>query len=136
MVPRNTAQCAPKKLGFSAMVSKRPSSSFNSRVSLNSYFGFSFGKLNCKRSFVVRAEAENVENEEVIEETEAEAENVEDEEEIEEGEAEVEAKVEVEAVETEEKPPRKPRIKLGDIMGVHQLLEFFNHFGILFLVIF
>ncbi|XP_027082081.1 50S ribosomal protein L19-1, chloroplastic [Coffea eugenioides] len=111
MIPRNTAQCSQKKLSFSAMVSGRPSSSFSSRVSLN-WSGFGFEKLKGNQSFVVRAEgdadgveAENVENEEDIGETVAEV-----------GAAEGEA--EVVAVETEEKPPRKPIIKLGDIMQI------------------
>ncbi|KAL3499718.1 hypothetical protein ACH5RR_038811 [Cinchona calisaya] len=108
MIPRNPAQSAPNKLAFSAMVSRRPSSNstFPSRVSLNSSSGFSSGRLKGNRSFIVRAEAENVGNEQEIE---AEAEEVE---------AEAEAEAVVEAVETEEKPPRKPIIKLGDIMGI------------------
>ncbi|KAI7993507.1 hypothetical protein LOK49_LG11G02277 [Camellia lanceoleosa] len=113
MIPRNPTQCHPKTLGFSAFLSRRPSSLCSiSRVSISA-FGSS-------RSFVVRAES-NSEGE-----AEATTENVEDNEEAvdseaPEGEAEAEAEVEYEIkaeVEEEAKPPRKPRIKLGDIMGI------------------
>ncbi|GMP95669.1 hypothetical protein CsSME_00044623 [Camellia sinensis var. sinensis] len=111
MIPRNPTQCHPKTLGFSAFLSRRPSSLCSiSRVSISA--------LGSSRSFVVRAES-NSEGE-----AEATTENVEDNEEAvdseaPEGEAEAEVEYEIKAeVEEEAKPPRKPRIKLGDIMGV------------------
>ncbi|KAK3029841.1 hypothetical protein RJ639_038275 [Escallonia herrerae] len=108
MIPRNPAPCAPKKLGFSSSVSRHPSSLSSIRGSIS---GLSINSSSAKsgnRSFVLRAEAEP-ESEAVAtidvavaEEEEAEA---------------VESGSEPEA-EAEAKPPRKPRVKLGDIMGI------------------
>ncbi|XP_060207428.1 large ribosomal subunit protein bL19cy-like [Lycium barbarum] len=104
VVPRNPTRCIPQKLAFSACVSRRPS---QLNVSL---FSASMG-LSSKwesRSFVVRAEADS-QGEPEASETEVPAET--------ENETEVEAEAAV-AVATEERPPFKPRTKLGDIMGI------------------
>ncbi|XP_057477919.1 50S ribosomal protein L19-1, chloroplastic-like [Actinidia eriantha] len=107
-VPRNPTQCHPKTLGFSSLVSRRPSSFDSSRVSTSLVAFNAFGPVSgpvisklSNRSFVVRAESISAEGEVVDTET------VEDNEE--------EAESELEA---EEKLPRKPRVKLGDIMGI------------------
>lgn len=98
MVPRNPTRCtAPQKLAFSACVSRRPSQ-FN--VPLFSASGLLSSKWE-NRSFIVRAEAESQEEPEAAE-------------------TEVEAEADA-AVATEERPPFKPRAKLGDIMGVYCL---------------
>ncbi|KAK6783043.1 hypothetical protein RDI58_020839 [Solanum bulbocastanum] len=97
VVPRNPKRCtSPQKLAFSACVSRRPS---QLNVSLFSASGLLSSKWG-SRSFVVRAEDESQEEPEAAE-TEVEA--------------EAEAAV---AVATEERPPFKPRAKLGDIMGI------------------
>ncbi|XP_015085434.1 50S ribosomal protein L19-2, chloroplastic-like [Solanum pennellii] len=97
VVPRNPTRCtAPQKLAFSACVSRRPS---QLNVPLFSASGLLCSKWE-NRSFVVRAEAESQEEPEAAE-TEVEA--------------EADAAV---AVATEERPPFKPRAKLGDIMGI------------------
>lgn len=108
-------QCPSRKLGFSTFLSRRRSSSFvsgaptsTSRVSFPS-IPWNFSPVVAalpKPSFVVRAES-NSEAEVVADD------NVEDNEALEESE-EPEAEVESE----EAKPPRKPRVKLGDVMGV------------------
>ncbi|KAM6557312.1 hypothetical protein CsatB_004331 [Cannabis sativa] len=122
-IPRNPNQPAIKNLGFTSAVSRRPSLSnsarlWTSRVSTSS-IGCNFGPLlaaaNGRRCFVVRAESNS--------EGEAEAEAAESVVENEEGgveeASEVNAEGEEEVLETEEaKPPRKPRVKLGDIMGI------------------
>ncbi|KAH0643002.1 hypothetical protein KY289_033976 [Solanum tuberosum] len=103
VVPRNPTRCTtPQKLAFSACVSRRPS---QLNVSLFSASGLLSSKWG-SRSFVVRAEADS-QGEPEATETEAPAET--------EVEAEAEAAV---AVATEERPPFKPRAKLGDIMGI------------------
>ncbi|XP_073120745.1 large ribosomal subunit protein bL19cz-like [Henckelia pumila] len=89
MVPR-----APKTLAFSAAVSRHPSAA--ALISTSCSRKLSLPKLSKSRSFVVRAEA----NAEVEVEDSAEAE------------------VTQIVVASEEKSPRKPRIKLGDIMGI------------------
>ncbi|KAH6818007.1 Ribosomal protein L19 family protein [Perilla frutescens var. frutescens] len=97
MVPRCSAQCQPKILQFSAAISRRPSAGgLVSRV-LTRPFGPNFAEKEKKLSFLVRAET-NAEAEVVVEE---DAESVESEE-----------------AEVLDKPPSKPRIKLGDIMGI------------------
>ncbi|KAH6771713.1 Ribosomal protein L19 family protein [Perilla frutescens var. hirtella] len=97
MVPRCSAQCQPKILPFSAAISRRPSAGgLVSRV-LTRPFGPNFAEKEKKLSFLVRAET-NAEAEVVVEE---DAESVESEE-----------------AEVLDKPPSKPRIKLGDIMGI------------------
>ena len=115
ITPRSSNQWPPKKLGLSTFPSPR-SSSLNlnrlstSRFSSNS-FGFHFRPIvvSPKRFFIVRAEADN--------EGELGAdENTEEEETVSETESEVKLDAEDEA-----KPPRKPRVKLGDIMGVFSL---------------
>ncbi|OMO85273.1 Ribosomal protein L19 [Corchorus olitorius] len=119
MIPRNQVQSfnPVKNVGFSAFLSRGPSPLTTSKVSVS---GFhlkipvgSSSSLFARRDFVVRAES--------TPEGEAEAEATEDV--VEEGETKAEA--EGEAVEegedgVEEKPkePRKPRVKLGDIMGI------------------
>ncbi|XP_031098227.1 50S ribosomal protein L19-1, chloroplastic-like [Ipomoea triloba] len=100
MVPRNPTQWAPKKLASSAFLRAGQFNSPAIRLSRNS--SCSFRTANLKR-FVVRAEAEEGAAEEPAPEPEAGVET--------ESEAEAE-------VATEEKPPRKPRIKLGEIMGI------------------
>ncbi|KAL3331045.1 hypothetical protein AABB24_034712 [Solanum stoloniferum] len=95
VVPRNPTRCTtPQKLAFSACVSRRPS---QLNVSLFSASGLLSSKWG-SRSFVVRAEDESQEEPEAAE-------------------TEVEAEAAV-AVATEERPPFKPRAKLGDIMGI------------------
>ncbi|GFZ16548.1 ribosomal protein L19 family protein [Actinidia rufa] len=108
-VPRNPTQCHPKTLGFSSLVYRRPSSFDSARVSTSLVAINAFGPVSgpvisklSNRSFVVRAESISAEGE--VEDTET----VEDNEE-EEAESELEA---------EGKLPRKPRVKLGDIMGI------------------
>ncbi|CBI38456.3 50S ribosomal protein L19-2, chloroplastic-like [Vitis riparia] len=112
ITPRSSNQWPPKKLGLSTFPSPR-SSSLNlnrlstSRFSSNS-FAFHFRPIvvSPKRFFIVRAEADN--------EGELGAdENTEEEETVSETESEVKLDAEDEA-----KPPRKPRVKLGDIMGI------------------
>ncbi|KAL4602334.1 hypothetical protein ACB092_10G045800 [Castanea dentata] len=108
-------QCPSRKLGFSSFLSRRPSSSFvsgaptsASRVSSPS-IPWNLSSVVAalpKPSFVVRAES-NSEAGVVVDD------NVEDNEAVEESE-EAEAEVESE----EAKPPRKPRVKLGDVMGI------------------
>ncbi|KAM4085550.1 hypothetical protein ACJW30_10G036200 [Castanea mollissima] len=104
-------QCPSRKLGFSSFLSRRPSSSFvsgaptsASRVSSPSipWDLSSVVAALPKPSFVVRAES-NSEAGVVVDD------NVEDNEAVEESE-EPEAE--------ESKPPRKPRVKLGDVMGI------------------
>lgn len=112
ITPRSSNQWPPKKLGLSTFPSPR-SSSLNlnrlstSRFSSNS-FAFHFRPIvvSPKRFFIVRAEADN--------EGELGAdENTEEEETVSETESEVKLDAEDEA-----KPLRKPRVKLGDIMGI------------------
>lgn len=97
MLPKCSAHCQPRNLAFSAAVSRRPlAGGLASRVLMRPS-GFNFKNL----SFSVRAEA-NPEADLVLEE------------EIQENAAEEEALVFV----SDDKPPYKPRIKLGDVMGV------------------
>ncbi|XP_075642489.1 large ribosomal subunit protein bL19c [Castanea sativa] len=104
-------QCPSRKLGFSSFLSRRPSSSFVSGAPTSaSRFSSPSIPWNLssvvaalpKPSFVVRAES-NSEAGVVVDD------NVEDNEAVEESE-EPEAE--------ESKPPRKPRVKLGDVMGI------------------
>lgn len=117
LVPRNQFGFAPaKKLGFSALINQCPSSFNSSALSVSRVVPNSFasrlGKSYERRNFVVRAEAsseeaaENVESAEAPEEPEA---------------AETEAEAAEEELESEPEPPRKPIVKLGDIMGVFYL---------------
>ncbi|CAH2078767.1 unnamed protein product [Thlaspi arvense] len=104
MIPRNPTQSS-KNLGFSSVLSCAPSMNSRlsfSRLSLNhhpsSKLGFSLD-TRARREFIVRAE----------DNTEGEAGD---------GAADTEGNAE-EAVETgEAKPQRKPRVKLGDVMGI------------------
>ncbi|PON97873.1 Ribosomal protein [Trema orientale] len=119
-IPRNPNQTPIKHLGFSSVVSRRHSLSNSARVSISrvstSSAGSNFSPLLVaigRRSFVVRAESNSSEGE-------AESEAAED---VVENEAagaeEAEAGGEEGVSESEEaKPPRKPRVKLGDIMGI------------------
>ncbi|KAA8522173.1 hypothetical protein F0562_012846 [Nyssa sinensis] len=119
MVPRNPTQCSPRKPGFYAFASHRPSSFNSVRLSASrtstSAFGLCFDPFVTKvapRSLIVRAES-NSEGEPGI------AENVEGKEIVDPEASEPESESEVKSeVETEAKPPRKPRIKLGEIMGI------------------
>lgn len=117
MIPRNQVQSSNpvKNLGFSAFLSRGPSPLKTSKVSVSGFHskfpvGSSFSCFS-RREFVVRAESnpEAEANENGVEEAETKAEAEEEVEAGEEGEDEVEEKP---------KEPRKPRIKLGDIMGV------------------
>ncbi|KAF5460121.1 hypothetical protein F2P56_020012 [Juglans regia] len=121
ITPRNPHQCPQKNMGFSTRVSRLPSSfKSGARTSVSRVSSFSIGlNLNPmfsvapKRVFFVRAES----NPEAEGETNAAAEvteNVEDKEEVD---VEESTQVETEVQSEEAKPPRKPRIKLGDIMG-------------------
>ncbi|XP_057810114.1 50S ribosomal protein L19-2, chloroplastic-like [Salvia miltiorrhiza] len=102
VVPRCSAQCQPKSLALSAAPSRRPSAGgLASRISTRP-FGFNFAEKDRKLSFLVRAET-NPEAEAVVEESQDNADSVDSEE------AEVLP---------DDKPPSKPRIKLGDIMGI------------------
>ncbi|KAL1567977.1 50S ribosomal protein L19-2, chloroplastic-like [Salvia divinorum] len=93
MVPRCSAQCQPRKLALSALSLRRPG------LVVARPFGFNFAEKDKKLSFLVSAET-NPEAEAVVEESQENVDSVESEE------AEV------------DKPPFKPRIKLGDIMGI------------------
>ncbi|XP_059275863.1 large ribosomal subunit protein bL19cy-like [Lycium ferocissimum] len=101
VVPRNPTRCIPQKLAFSACLSRKPS---QLNVFSHNSLGLSSKWEIC--SFVVRAEAK-AEGEPGAVEAEVPAET--------ENETEVEAEA---AVATEERPPFKPRTKLGDIMGI------------------
>ncbi|KAG6384923.1 hypothetical protein SASPL_153746 [Salvia splendens] len=103
-VPRCSTQCQPRKVALSALSLRRPG------LVVARPFGFNFAEKDKKMSFLVRAET-NPEAEAVAEESQENVDIVESEE------AEV------------EKPPFKPRIKLGDIMGV--LFTFLNSSALL-----
>ncbi|GMJ04851.1 hypothetical protein like AT4G17560 [Hibiscus trionum] len=120
MIPMNQVKSfnPVKNLGFSAFLSRGPSPLTASKVSvsgshLKSPVGSSFSCF-APRNFIVRAES----NPDAEAEAEAEA--------NENGVEEPETKAEAEAVEEvedkveEEKPkePYKPRVKLGDVMGI------------------
>ncbi|OIS99698.1 PREDICTED: 50S ribosomal protein L19, chloroplastic-like [Nicotiana attenuata] len=98
VVPRNPTTCKPKKLAFSACVCRRPS---QLNLSLFSHNSMGLSSKWESRSFVVRAEAEADSQGEP--EAAAETEEV---------------AIAETAVATEERPPFKPRAKLGDIMGI------------------
>lgn len=101
-IPRNPNHCAPRRFGFCSAVSvTRVSFSTLSSSSIGCHFHHTVA-APLRRAFVVRAEA-NSEAESAVEEA---------------SEAEVEAVVESNAQPEEEKAPRKPRVKLGDVMGV------------------
>ncbi|MBA0850841.1 hypothetical protein Goshw_007948, partial [Gossypium schwendimanii] len=118
MIPRNQVQPfnPVKNRGFSAFLSRGPSPLTTSKVSVSGFHSkFPVGSsFSCfaRKGFVARAEsnpegegeAERIEN--GVEEPETKAE------------AEVEGEGEDEAEEEKPKEPRKPRIKLGDIMGI------------------
>lgn len=100
-IPRTPNQCAPRKLGFcSAIYGNRLSFSTLSSSSIGCHFHHAVAGP-VKRTFVVRAEANS------------EAEAAEEAPEV-----EVEGVVESDAQPEEVKPPRKPRVKLGDVMGI------------------
>ncbi|EEF30602.1 50S ribosomal protein L19, putative [Ricinus communis] len=110
LIPINPTQCPPpRKLGFSAAVHRSCSSLSNStcRVSLSSNsFGSNLDSIIsafAKQRFIARAESEES----------AAAEVAEEESEVLEVEGQEEAKAEEIEIE-----PRKPIIKLGDIMGI------------------
>ncbi|KAH8521355.1 hypothetical protein Peur_040060 [Populus x canadensis] len=122
VIPRSPTQFpVPKKLGFSSTINR---SSYLSNSASSSRFSVSrvsstslssnleaFFKEFSRQSFVTRAESESGGGE-VVEETE----NVEEEVVVEGSEEEeVQAEAEVEGV---VKEPRKPRVKLGDIIGI------------------
>lgn len=116
MIPRNQVQPfnPVKNRGFSAFLSRGPSPLTTSKVSVSGFHSkFPVGSsFSCfaRRGFVVRAESNP--------EGEAEAEGNENGVEEPETKAEAEGEGEDEAEEEKPKEPRKPRIKLGDIMGV------------------
>lgn len=124
VIPRNPTQFhVPKKLGFSSTINR---SSYLSNSASSSRFSVSrvsstslssnheaFFKEFARQSFVTRAESESGGGEVV-----AETENVE-EEVVVEGSEEEEVQAEVEGA---VKEPRKPRVKLGDIIGVLTLI--------------
>lgn len=101
MIPR-IPTFSSKNLGVSSILPRASSSKSRLSVSTNhssSNFGFAIDSKK-RREFIVRAE-ESTEGE-----TEAVVENA------------VEAEAEAAVAEEEAKPPRKTRVKLGDIMGV------------------
>lgn len=101
-IPRKPNHCAPRRLGFCSAVSvTRVSFSTLSSSSIGCHFHHTVA-APLRRAFVVRAEASS-EAESAVEEASG---------------AEVEAVVESDAQPEEEKAPRKPRVKLGDVMGV------------------
>ncbi|KAL8152192.1 hypothetical protein V2J09_009952 [Rumex salicifolius] len=112
-IPRQLLGCgSPKNPCFSTGFPRRFSAitaakSLTSRVS-DSRFGFNSDVKRSKQPFVVRAEADGEEAEpEVagsVEESDAPA--------------EAEAVDESSETEAESKPPSKPRVKMGDIMGI------------------
>ncbi|KAK8578947.1 hypothetical protein V6N13_142196 [Hibiscus sabdariffa] len=122
MIPINQVKSfnPVKNLGFSAFLSRGPSPLTASKVSVSgSHLKFPVGSsfsFSARREFIVRAESN----------PDAEAEAESNENNVEEPESKAEAEVEAEAVEEgedeveEEKPkePYKPRVKLGDIMGI------------------
>lgn len=127
MVPRNPNQFLPSnKLGFSTFLSRGPSVS--RRISLCRASGkpigwnLGFSSEAVKGDFVVRAESDEAQASETVEEKEGDV-----------VEAEANAKDETEGVVTEEeaegeseaevKEPRKPPTKLGDIMGVIKCID-------------
>ncbi|XP_040989816.1 50S ribosomal protein L19-1, chloroplastic-like [Juglans microcarpa x Juglans regia] len=122
VTPRNPHQCPQKNMSFATRVSGLPSSfKSGARTSVSRVSSFSIGlNLNPmfsvapKRVFFVRAES----NPEAEGETNAEVEVNENVEEKEEVDVEESTQVETEVQSEEAKPPRKPRIKLGDIMGI------------------
>ncbi|XP_010258750.1 PREDICTED: 50S ribosomal protein L19-2, chloroplastic-like [Nelumbo nucifera] len=123
-VPRTVSPCSSKKqLRVSTVFSSRWSSFNSNRITVSrvssSGFGLKVDPIAARRNklpFVVKAES-NSEGE-VIETTD----NSEPEEtanpEVPAAETEVETEAEAAAVDAEAKPPRKPRIKLGEIMGI------------------
>lgn len=122
-ISRNPNLCHPKTPGFSAFVSCCPSPLNSTRVSTSRVSAIEFrssfdpfvAKTSRTRSFVVRAEP-NSEGEAEVSGNSEEGEVVVDSEApVAVAEAEAEAEAEVAAV---VKEPRKPRIKLGDIMGI------------------
>ncbi|MGJ2483465.1 hypothetical protein ACR8HA_22375, partial [Salmonella enterica subsp. enterica serovar Paratyphi A] len=122
-ISRNTNLCHPKTLGFYAYVSCRPSPLNSTRVStprvsaieVRSSFDPFVAKTRRNRSFVVRAEPNSEGEAEVSGNSEESEVVVDSEAPVAVAEAEAEAEAEVAAV---VKEPRKPRIKLGDIMGI------------------
>lgn len=101
-IPRKPNHCAPRRLGFCSAVSvTRVSFSTLSSSSIGCHFHHTVA-APLRRAFVVRAEASS-EAESAVEEASG---------------AEVEAVVESDAQPEEEKAPRKPRVKLGDVMGI------------------
>ncbi|XP_043716646.1 50S ribosomal protein L19-2, chloroplastic-like [Telopea speciosissima] len=124
-IPRTATPCSSKKLGSSSLFSFR-SSSFcstriiTSRVSSNG-FDLKFNPVVTRRKnplFVVRAESNSEGEVEATENAEEKA-TVDPEVPATEPESEIEIKAEaVAVVEAVPKPPRKPRVKLGDIMGI------------------
>ncbi|CAH9102739.1 unnamed protein product [Cuscuta europaea] len=110
VVPKNPTQWGPKRPGFSSFFRPSELNSFAtdlSRVSPNSIHS-SFSKRG-KQPFVVRADEEGADGvSEAPVAVEAAPESG----------SETESESQMDAAAKEEKPPRKPRIKLGDIMGI------------------
>lgn len=108
MISTNSTHHSPsKKLGFPTFSSRASSLPHKLSVSTKP-LGWSSGVLvsPSPRSFVLRAESEESEASETVETQ------------IEEEEGNVEAGTEDNVKEEVVKEPRKPRIKLGDVMGV------------------
>ncbi|XP_023551811.1 50S ribosomal protein L19-1, chloroplastic-like [Cucurbita pepo subsp. pepo] len=110
-IPRIPNQCTPRRLGFCSAIScTRLSFSTLSSSSIGCHFHHTVS-APMKRAFVVRAEADS------------EAESASDEKNVERSVGEAPQAV-VEAVAVSdgqpeaEKPPRKPRVKLGDVLGI------------------
>ncbi|KAI4327180.1 hypothetical protein L6164_019672 [Bauhinia variegata] len=121
-IPQTPNQCSPSKLGFSTLVSCCPSTLGSrclpllSRVSSGS-ISWSFSPIIAqplKRTLIVRADSNSdggVESSESVEETASDS--------VEEvAEVEAEQSLDSDPQVDEPKPPRKPRVKLGDIMGL------------------
>lgn len=112
--PNSSHQWPPKKLGFSTFPPSCSSSLSINRFSAPRLSLESFGLRSSpivalpKRFFIVRAEAGN-------EGALGPDEGTEEDDTVSKNEAELEAKLDAE---DEAKPPRKPRVKLGDVMGV------------------
>ncbi|KAL8244573.1 hypothetical protein R6Q59_010831 [Mikania micrantha] len=102
MIPTNVAKFQSKRLAVTSILPQFNSASASISSGSSSRFHFSSGTRN-RDSFVVRAEPEP---ESEPETTSVVADEVEDE----------SVKEEEEVV--EEKPPKKPIVKLGDIMGI------------------
>ena len=121
MIPRNPSQSPdPKRLGFSSAFNRtsylsNPASSIRASVSNSISSNLDAIVTFAMQRFVTRAESES-RGGEVVEDTENVGEEV-----VEEGSEEDEVKNEVEVA---VKEPRKPLVKLGEIIGVFTVFAF------------